>query len=132
MVCAPESATRSATSPRPLVAKDSTSVATLAVLGAGRSNTFSCAAGARLSRFPCGTLNQGPPEMTMMSRVASRVMSAQETTGPQTACARARMDSMSCMARGWMVRLGPSAVSRAAVLLRRMEASQPCGKQSWK
>jgi len=42
------------------------------------------------------------------------------------------MVSMSCMARGWMVRLGPCAVSRSEVALRRMEASQPLGKQSWK
>jgi hypothetical protein len=42
----------------------------------------------------------------------SAVMSAQETVAPHAACTLARIFSRSLMARGWMVRLGPSGGAR--------------------
>nr|CAB3479512.1 unnamed protein product [Digitaria exilis] len=133
-VCPPDSVTRSVAS-RLILARNLSSVVTFDVGAGSASNTAVCDAGDSESRRPRGTIYAGPPAMPTESRAARATMSAQETTvAPQALSRRARRSLMALNAAGRSVRLGPASCSlfSVAVESRRMEASQPCTKQSWK
>nr|CAB3475528.1 unnamed protein product [Digitaria exilis] len=128
-VCPPESVTRL------ILARNLSSVVTFDVGAGSASNTAVCDAGDSESRRPRGTWYAGPPAMPTESRAARATMSAQETTvPPQALSRRARRSLMALNAAGRSVRLGPASCSLFSVGVesRRMEASQPCTKQSWK
>ena len=117
-VCPPESATRSAGSDRALLLKTVRRLST-SVLGPGSMDTSS--APSRLSVRPRGMANIGPPARATASRVATAMMSAQETVGPQAAWTLARMASIRSTAFFCIDWLGPVLSSGS----RRIDASQP-------